>query len=353
MALEGSLKDFSVLDILQLIANQQKTGTLTITSKKGKIVVDFKKGMITAAFHVKGGEQLLLDEYLLNSGRISEENMAKVEKSHLETGLPLDEILIRDGYITEEEFREVVTFKIQEIIDELFMWNEGTYRFELSKGLYPSSRVKVSLRTEALIMEGARRADELPRILEVLPDENVLIVKTNKVVPGLGAAEKKVLSLLSQPHTVAELVRRSGMGKFRTYEALFNMVKAGVAKTAGLKEPEVIEKEKPKRAIAKRVWDVLLVFSIGAVIVVGIWTKRNQKEKFGPFSLRMYSNWIAQNRLKSMKNSLKVYFILYGKYPESLEKLKELGLATDGDIDRFEYLPNTDGSSYTIRVSGS
>lgn len=349
MALEGSLKDFSVLDILQLIANQQKTGTLTITSKKGKIVVDFKKGMITSAFHVKKGAQLSIDEYLLESGRISEANLAKARKSHLETGLAWDEVLIKDGYVTEAEFKEIVTFKVQEIIDELFMWDEGTYRFELGKELYPYSRVKVSLRTQALIMEGARRVDELPRIRDALPDENVLIVKTGKVVSGLGPAEKKFLSLLSRPSTVAELARRGRMGGFRTYEVLFKMIKAGIVKTAGMKEPEIPKKEKLKRWQPKKIWGPLLLVSIGVVLIAGLWMRRNLKKGFGPISLKSYSQWTTENRLEVLENSLRVYFTIYGKYPESLEELKEVGLATEGDIDRFKYTPNETLSSYDLK----
>ncbi len=350
MALEGSLKDFSVLDILQLVSTQQKTGTLTITSKMGKIAVDFKKGMITAAFHIKKGEQLPIDEYLLKSGRVSEENLSRAKKSHLETSLPIDEILIRDGHITEEEFKQIVTFKIQEIIDELFLWNEGTYRFELGKELYTSSRVKVLLRTEGLIMEGARRVDELPRILEALPDENMLIVKTDKVVPGLGPAEKKFLSLLSRPSTAAELVEKGGLGKFRTHEAISNMIHAGVVKTAGLKGPEIAQKERPGKWQAKKTWEIFLVFLVGVVIVISLWISRGLKKNIGPISFNSYSQWMTENRLELLENSLQVYFMVYGKYPKSLGELKKAGLATKKDIDRFVYVPVENLSSYRLRL---
>ena len=350
MALEGSLKDFSVLDILQLVSNQQKTGTLTITSPRGTIVVDFKKGLITGAYRIKKGQQVLLDEYLLTSGRISEENLSKAKSSHVETGLPWDEILIRDGYITEAEFKEIVTFKIQEVIDELFMWNEGSYRFELGKELYRYSRVKVSLRTEALIMEGARRMDELPRIREVLPDENILIEKTGKVLPGLGPVEKKLLSLLSHPSTVAELALTARLGEFRTYEALFNMIRSGVARTAGIKEPEVVRVERPRRLEPRKLLESLLVSSVGIAIVFGLWVKRNEGGGIGPIPFKSYNQWSTEHRLESLENSLRIFFIMNGRYPESLEELCELGLASRRDTDRFEYIAGKDFSCYELNV---
>ncbi len=348
MALEGSLKDFSVLDILQLVATQKKTGTLTIASKKGKIVVDFKEGMVTSAFHVKKGEQLPLDDYLLTSGQISEEVLSKVEKSHAETGLPLDEILIKDGYLTEDEFRQIVTFKIQEIVDELFMWNEGTYRFEIGKELYAYSRVKIQLQTEALILEGARRTDELPRILSVLPDENLVIVKTDKVMSGLPPAEKKLLSLVSRPQTVAELVTKAAMGKFRTYEGIFNLIQAGLAETAGVREPEAVEEPKAPRWQLTRVWEILLVSTVAVIALIALSMNLSDRRRIGPISFEKYSDWTTENRLRSLQASLDVYFVMEGRYPGSLTELQESGLAASSDVLRFNYYPSKDLQSYRL-----
>ena len=41
MALQGTLKDFGIADILQLIGQQQKTGTLIVRSKEQVVQVGF------------------------------------------------------------------------------------------------------------------------------------------------------------------------------------------------------------------------------------------------------------------------------------------------------------------------
>jgi len=46
MALQGTLKDFGIADILQLIGQQQKTGTLHLKSKDQDVQVGFKDGSI-------------------------------------------------------------------------------------------------------------------------------------------------------------------------------------------------------------------------------------------------------------------------------------------------------------------
>ncbi|MET0405181.1 MAG: DUF4388 domain-containing protein, partial [Cystobacter sp.] len=49
MALTGTLKDFGIADILQLIGQQQKTGVLALTHKDDSVHVAFKDGNIVKA----------------------------------------------------------------------------------------------------------------------------------------------------------------------------------------------------------------------------------------------------------------------------------------------------------------
>ena len=44
MALKGTLKDFGIADILQLIGQQTKTGTLNLKNKGEEVVVSFRDG---------------------------------------------------------------------------------------------------------------------------------------------------------------------------------------------------------------------------------------------------------------------------------------------------------------------
>jgi hypothetical protein len=56
------------------------------------------------------------------------------------------------------------------------------------------------------------------------------------------------------------------------------------------------------------------------------------------------------HRLESLENSLRVYFLMNGRYPESLEELYGLRLASQRDVDRFEYIASGNFSSYELKV---
>ncbi|MCI0672161.1 MAG: DUF4388 domain-containing protein, partial [Myxococcaceae bacterium] len=49
MALQGTLKDFGIADILQLIGQQQKTGTLHLRSRDQEVHLAFREGVIVRA----------------------------------------------------------------------------------------------------------------------------------------------------------------------------------------------------------------------------------------------------------------------------------------------------------------
>ena len=49
MALEGTLRDFSLADILQLIALQHKTGLLTVRSPGDTVTLGFVDGQLVSA----------------------------------------------------------------------------------------------------------------------------------------------------------------------------------------------------------------------------------------------------------------------------------------------------------------
>jgi hypothetical protein len=60
MALQGTLKDFSIADIFQLIGQQGKSGSLIIVSDEKETHIVFDKGSVVLARFNKGHDELKL-----------------------------------------------------------------------------------------------------------------------------------------------------------------------------------------------------------------------------------------------------------------------------------------------------
>lgn len=327
MAFEGNIEDFGVADILQLINSQGKTGTLTFNKNKETISIGFENGMISSAFHNRKGVLKPIGDYLVLTGKISREKLKKLSRKSKRKGVALVDTLVENDILTREDLEKIIEFKIQEVVDELFTWKKGDYKFQLGEKLYSKSKYSVLVNPQFLILEGMRRIDEWPKIEENIPDSKIIFKKKKK--PGLsveiGDQEKVVLALINGKMSVEDIVESSGLGQFRTYHAIFNLLEGEVIeKTDFVVEPRK-EKKKLKIKITNEdmvnivAWVIVILF-LAANLLIGFYSRpfyRINKERYASKSehVENYNNY----KLEELK---KVYRIFKGKNNISTEDLR-------------------------------
>lgn len=244
MALEGNISEFSLPEILQLISSQRKTGVLFLKQEADSAALDFDEGLITGGYYSRKGVQEDFSNYLFKTGILSEAELSRAEELQAQRRVPLEEVLIEDGFLSEDDFIEVIRFKIQEIMDEIFTWVEGHYTFDLKAKLYAKSKYPIRLSTDSFLLEGMRRMDEWHRIRKVIPDLGVLLrrapaPRTMELTPE----QEKFLEFLGDRHlSLEQLAEASGLGKFVTCQVAAELLESGLiyqetfAPTAATKE---------------------------------------------------------------------------------------------------------------------
>ena len=75
MALEGTIKDFGLPDIFQLIGLQRKTGLLTLTSETESITVTFESGMVVMADSSSKRLEDRIGNVLVKQGKLGQERL--------------------------------------------------------------------------------------------------------------------------------------------------------------------------------------------------------------------------------------------------------------------------------------
>src|SRR5687768_6335011 len=93
MALEGTLKDFSLADIFQLSGIQKKTGVLTLKKQGEQVSVSFLNGSVVAADSPNKNLEDRLGNVLHKSGRLSESRLADALRVQKETRQRLGYVL--------------------------------------------------------------------------------------------------------------------------------------------------------------------------------------------------------------------------------------------------------------------
>lgn len=269
MAIEGDLRSLNITSVLQLISREQLTGVLKIKKYPEVADVGFIDGDVAGAFFEVGERAERLETYLVKSGMIGKNLFEMIEDIHRETKRPVINIIIEDKYLTIEEIERTIKFKIQEVMDELFTWDEGDFKFQEGVLIYPKSVIKIRMHTEGLILESARRLDEWPRISKAISSGDIVFKRVDRpeLKLQLKEDEARVLSLIDERRSVDDLLEISGLGKFHTYACLYHLQSTGQIEVAYAK-PAVKKKEpKIKLSIKSLAAPIAIAVAAGILIV--------------------------------------------------------------------------------------
>src|SRR5689334_17533518 len=176
MAIEGPLRELGIHDVFQLLDLSRKTGLLRVTSelRHNAGTIYFDDGKIIFA-EIRSNPHPL-GALLLRTGKISEADLERARDMQQRQGdkRRLGEILVSLGAITPRELQRQVRFQVEEVVFEVMSWREGYFSFTEGPLTDVPTEAMVSIPTEALLMEGARRIDEWSRIEGRIPHLGVV-----------------------------------------------------------------------------------------------------------------------------------------------------------------------------------
>src|SRR5512133_1614022 len=167
MALKGNLRDFSILQLLNLINLANKTGALYVEGPGNTGKVIFREGKLACALlgeSTKGLLQELVEQNVLTSSQA----VPIASKQHTTNDKEMGIFLINSGYLTQDQIFTVLQSTYSKVVQQLFTWEEGFFHFEVGE-LSPNEKIPVRLDLENLIVEGARQLHELDELKSELP----------------------------------------------------------------------------------------------------------------------------------------------------------------------------------------
>jgi hypothetical protein len=258
MALDGSIKDFGLAEIFQLIFMQRKTGLLRLTSKERSATILFENGLIVDASSSERGSIEKIGEILIRANRLNEQQLQEVLKNQEVAKEKLGRLLSESGLIKSEDVKKALNLQMHEVIFSLFRWKEGDYHFEQKDVHYDPDYPP--LNTEFILMEGIRRLDEWPFLEKIIPSRRLLLqrvegketsislrsteadeeldilqeVKRNESGDYiLNPQEYDIYKIIDGKRDVQTLLKMSHLDDFETYTVLSNLITAGLVEKIG------------------------------------------------------------------------------------------------------------------------
>jgi hypothetical protein len=243
MAFKGTLKEFKVPDILQLISLQRKTGILTFTSEDGFITLIFENGMIVGVDAFPKKLEMRVGRVLVKQDFISEEMLQRALAIQKRTNQKIGEILISMGLIGKDTIIESLKTQAVQIVLSLFKWKKGEYNFKIQEYLDEGMKIIEAIPTDNIIMEGVQMLDEWPLIKQLVPEETMVfdpvpvdpklieIVGEYEDSPDDGVktylteTEANLLKYINGENSVRDLVELGVFTEYKVYKSLYNLVK--------------------------------------------------------------------------------------------------------------------------------
>jgi hypothetical protein len=370
MALSGTLKDFGLPEIFQLIGIQRKTGMLTLESGTETVSLKFLEGQIVGAEASSVSLEDRLGEVLVRTGRIDQAELAEALAIQKRTLRRLGHILVERGTIDEEELVEALRVQSSQIVYRLFRWREGTYRFAAADSLEYDEHHFTPISSETVLMEGARMMDEWPLIERRIRNERVILRLTDAgraidtsaggasaddldidlgfevdapaesgptaraaTPEGPSPEECGILTLVDGRRTVGEIRDRSGIGEFDVCRILADLVTRGLAEEVGIEDPERLARaERHGRVIG-------LLGSAVVLALAGLGLATLAGNGFTPWRLladdaatARLREYVALSRLERLERAIRVFYLDAGTVPADLGALAAGGYLRPEDL---------------------
>lgn len=362
MALEGTIKDFGLPDIFQLIGLQRKTGVLTLTSDKETVTVTFENGMVVMADSSAKRLEDRLGHVLVKQAKLSKERLDEALQTQRATLQRLGHVLITGNYITTKDLKEALQTQVSQIVFKVFRWRDGEYHFAPTDNVDYDRDNFTPMSSDFILMEGIRMVDEWPIIEKRIPSLDIVfrsVVEPSLIEVGGGdGALDDPLAALAEPkrspassasqirltpeeetiyrkvdgtRTVQQIIDSTGFGEFEVCRTLFDLLNRNIISTVGRgvdREALAGREESPISSLPGRLVaaGVLLLALVAAVV-----------QRYEPFAVvacppllagsgDLLEDAVMRSRLERLDRAILAFQLWRGSIPQTLEELTRAGL---------------------------
>jgi hypothetical protein len=240
--LEGDLTDFTLPDVLRLLAFTGKTGRLTIEADGTCGRLDLRAGRVREVS--ADASRLPLARRLLGLGVLGGGALSELLEARevLPTDLELARDVVSGGLVDAGVLAPLLVEQTTDAAFDLFRWSAGSFRFTGAPEIEDAEELEPALAIDELVEAVTERLEawsDLVRRTGPL-DAVVTIARPDGEAAGgtsvaLGPEGWGLLALVDGRRTVADLVSLSGQGEYATRRILAALRDEGVV-TVG--EPE-------------------------------------------------------------------------------------------------------------------
>jgi hypothetical protein len=358
MALEGTIKDFGLPDIFQLIGLQRKTGHLTLANERDgeTVTVTFENGMVVMSDSSARRLEDRLGNVLVKQGKVSRERLEEALEVQKQTLQRLGHILSSGRVITAKDLREALQVQVSQIVFRVFRWRDGRYQFTPADSVDYDRENFAPMSADFILMEGIRMVDEWPIIEKKIPSFDIVfqpvvdpsLIEVGALGPDDSGAirreasaasgrirltpeEDRVFRKVDGVRTVQAIIDGTGSAEFEVCRTLFDFLNRNLIAPVGRGEtPAFEDTEAPGRASSVPGYAVaalvVLLSLAGLAVRLGSPFLVTGRPPVVEQGWAVVLDGVTWSRLARLDRALQAWRATYGTPPQTLEELVEAGL---------------------------
>jgi hypothetical protein len=264
MALEGSLRDFDLFSLFNMIKIQGKNGTLVLSQGQEFVKVFFENGEIVGCDSNQVRMEDRLGTMLVRLGRLTGEELLAMVQVQRQTLKRMGTLLLESGKVNPSDLQDALFSQATAILHRTFRWVEGDYRFD---SMLPPDLDRdhfVPIPVDTVLMEAARIQDEWPEVERRLPGLDVPLGKSPRAQSlhldidrdvsslldgrgqnlhgssGLTHEQEMVLSYFDHAQSIKDIVQVSRYEELDTCKAVADLIEAGLLEPISGDAPKVV-----------------------------------------------------------------------------------------------------------------
>lgn len=238
-SIRGTLQTMPPPDVLQWLLTGNKSGVLSVSSGGVLKRLYFNQGWIVGAS--SSDPDMAFGQFLLDLGKISEEQLVKLVVKQRETGVMLGRILTNEGILSEEEVLEVLSLKARETLFEFMAAKEGDFEF-IEGERSDAEQVAFAVPIDRLIFEGIRRAEDRRRIREAFPSSALvpaLLLDEARETMLRDEAAAPMVALIDHGSSLREIARELRLSFMDVCTVLYPYLSQGLLDVGFSSDPEI------------------------------------------------------------------------------------------------------------------
>ena len=362
MELSGNLKKFAVSNVLQFLRMEGATGVLTLKRGRTRITLTLDGGNLLDAEHSETPKDQRIGAVLIESNRISEEDLESVMEERRRGLAPLGTILHGRGLISDNERQRVAAMVCTNMLFEVLAWREGTYEFKRYDLVEPTELYE-PISTQTIMLNAAQQEDELPQIRRYVRSCEAVFAPSpsntlglESVMTTLSAEDREIAEHIDGLRSVKRIMAETLRSEFEVSRLIAELSRRGLI-VAVQRAYDFVAETKPGGFFSIGVGKpavYALAAAFAAVLILFVWqyyispvVDYPQKTLAPIVNAGRDPATVDRLRLQRLLQAFQLYRNDHGSPPHSLALLVRMGYCTPSDLQTF------DGNRFILKVIGA